>query len=117
MKKTIFFGCPLDGVERHEAIQEKLALMGFKHGVDDFHNTFIRIIHSMFKPHQGNFFLNGCMPFVTIQWTTEKDGLFHLKKSSLAFFNCTMFSRGERGATPHPGQRKSVPFSRALIAS
>ena len=27
-KKIVFFGCPLDGDERHESIQEKLSLMG-----------------------------------------------------------------------------------------
>jgi len=52
MKKTIFFGCPLDGDERHEAIQEKLALMGFKHGVDDPYEGIMEIVRQEVNPER-----------------------------------------------------------------
>ncbi len=50
--KIVFFGCPLDGDERHEAIQEKLALMGFKHGVDDPYEGIMEIVRQEVNPER-----------------------------------------------------------------
>jgi arginase family enzyme len=43
-KKVVFFGCPLDGDERHESIQEKLALKGIKGILDDPYEGIMGII-------------------------------------------------------------------------
>ncbi len=49
-RKIIFFGCPLDGDERHESIQEKLALKG-THGVlDDPYEGIMKIIRQEVNP-------------------------------------------------------------------
>ena len=47
-RKIIFFGCPLDGDERHESIQEKLSLMGVKE-VFPVGSTFEEIIQGIEK--------------------------------------------------------------------
>jgi arginase family enzyme len=50
MKKIVFFGCPLDADERHEAIQEKLSLMGLQHGVDDPYEGIMEIVRQEVEP-------------------------------------------------------------------
>lgn len=49
-RKIIFFGCPLDGDERHESIQEKLALIGVKKTVDDPYEGIMEIIRQEIDP-------------------------------------------------------------------
>jgi arginase family enzyme len=49
-RKVVFFGCPLDADERHEAIQEKLALMGFSHEVEDPYEGIMEIIRQEVSP-------------------------------------------------------------------
>jgi len=49
-KKIVFFGCPLDGDERHESIQEKLSLMGTPGVVDDPYEGIMEIIRQEFNP-------------------------------------------------------------------
>jgi len=49
-KKIIFFGCPLDGDERHESIQEKLSLMGTPGVVDDPYDGIMEIIRQEVNP-------------------------------------------------------------------
>ena len=49
-KKIIFFGCPLDGDERHESIQEKLSLMGTPGSVDDPYQGIMEIIRQEVNP-------------------------------------------------------------------
>ncbi len=49
-KKIIFFGCPLDGDERHESIQEKLSLMGTPGVVDDPYQGIMEIIRQEVNP-------------------------------------------------------------------
>jgi arginase family enzyme len=49
-KKIVFFGCPLDGDERHESIQEKLSLMGTPGVVDDPYEGIMEIIHQEVNP-------------------------------------------------------------------
>ena len=49
-KKIIFFGCPLDGDERHESIQEKLSLMGTPGVVDDPYEGIMKIIRQEVNP-------------------------------------------------------------------
>lgn len=43
-RKIIFFGCPLDGDERHESIQEKLVMKGVKEVFDDPYDGIMEII-------------------------------------------------------------------------
>jgi len=43
-KKIIFFGCPLDGDERHESIQEKLVLKRIRGIIDDPYEAIMEII-------------------------------------------------------------------------
>lgn len=43
-KKVVFFGCPLDGDERHESIQEKLALIGAQKGLSDPYEGVMEIL-------------------------------------------------------------------------
>ena len=52
MKKTIFFGCPLDGDERHDSIQEKLALKGFKGAFDDPYEGIMEIVRQEVNPER-----------------------------------------------------------------
>ena len=49
-KKIVFFGCPLDGDERHESIQEKLALKGIKGIFDDPYDGLMEIIRQELNP-------------------------------------------------------------------
>jgi len=49
-RKIIFFGCPLDGDERHESIQEKLAFKGVKKAVDDPYEGIMEIIRQEIDP-------------------------------------------------------------------
>ncbi len=49
-KKVVFFGCPLDGDERHESIQEKLSLIGTSGVVDDPYEGIMRIIRQEVNP-------------------------------------------------------------------
>ena len=49
-KKIVFFGCPLDGDERHESIQEKLSLIGTSGVVDDPYEGIMRIIRQEVNP-------------------------------------------------------------------
>ena len=49
-KKIIFFGCPLDGDERHDSIQEKLALKGFKGAFDDPYEGIMEIVRQEISP-------------------------------------------------------------------
>jgi arginase family enzyme len=49
-KRIIFFGCPLDGDERHESIQEKLSLMGTPGVVDDPYQGIMEIIRQEVNP-------------------------------------------------------------------
>jgi arginase family enzyme len=49
-KKIVFFGCPLDGDERHESIQEKLALKGIKGITDDPYEGIMGIIRQEVNP-------------------------------------------------------------------
>jgi len=49
-KKIVFFGCPLDGDERHESIQEKLPLMGTPGVVDDPYEGIMKIIRQEVNP-------------------------------------------------------------------
>jgi arginase family enzyme len=49
-KKIIFFGCPLDGDERHESIQEKLDLKGVKEVFDDPYDGVMEIIRQEVDP-------------------------------------------------------------------
>jgi arginase family enzyme len=51
-KKVIFFGCPLDGDERHESIQEKLSLMGIHGGIDDPYEGIMEIIRREVDPER-----------------------------------------------------------------
>ena len=52
MKKTIFFGCPLDGDERHDSIQEKLALKEFKGAFDDPYEGIMEIVRQEVNPER-----------------------------------------------------------------
>jgi arginase family enzyme len=49
-KKIIFFGCPLDGDERHESIEEKLSLMGTPGVVNDPYEEIMKIIRQQINP-------------------------------------------------------------------
>ena len=49
-KKVVFFGCPLDGDERHESIQEKLSLMGIHGSIDDPYDGIMEIIRREVDP-------------------------------------------------------------------
>lgn len=49
-KKVVFFGCPLDGDERNEAIQEKITLKGAKGVVDDPYDGIMEIIRQEIDP-------------------------------------------------------------------
>lgn len=49
-KKVVFFGCPLDGDERHESIQEKLSLLGIPGGIDDPYEGVMEIIRQEVNP-------------------------------------------------------------------
>ena len=49
-KKIVFFGCPLDGDERHESIQEKLALKEVKGILDDPYDGIMEIIRREVDP-------------------------------------------------------------------
>jgi arginase family enzyme len=49
-KKIVFFGCPLDGDERHESIQEKIALKGIKGIIDDPYKAIMEIIRQEVNP-------------------------------------------------------------------
>jgi hypothetical protein len=49
-KKIVFFGCPLDGDERHESIQEKLALKGVKEVFDDPYDGIMEILRQEVNP-------------------------------------------------------------------
>lgn len=49
-KKIVFFGCPLDGDERHESIQEKLALKGVKGLLDDPYEGIMEITRQEMNP-------------------------------------------------------------------
>jgi arginase family enzyme len=49
-EKIVFFGCPLDGDERHESIQEKLALKGVKGILDDPYEGIMEIIRQEVNP-------------------------------------------------------------------
>ncbi len=49
-RKIIFFGCPLDGDERHESIQEKLSLMGIRGPIDDPYEGIMEIIRREVDP-------------------------------------------------------------------
>ena len=49
-KKIVFFGCPLDGDERHESIEEKLALKGVKGIFDDPYDGIMEIIRREVDP-------------------------------------------------------------------
>jgi arginase family enzyme len=51
-KKIVFFGCPLDGDERHESIQEKLALKGIQGGFDDPYHGIMEIIRQEIDPER-----------------------------------------------------------------
>ena len=50
MKKIVFFGCPLDGDERHESIQEKVALKGIRGTFDDPYDGIMEIIRQEVNP-------------------------------------------------------------------
>ncbi len=43
-RKVVFFGCPLDVDERHESIQEKLALIGNQNGLSDPYEGIMEIL-------------------------------------------------------------------------
>ncbi len=49
-RKVVFFGCPLDGDERHESIQEKLALIGNPKGPDDPYEGVMEILRKEIDP-------------------------------------------------------------------
>jgi arginase family enzyme len=49
-KKVVFFGCPLDGDERHESIQEKLSLMGIQESISDPYEGVMEIIRREVDP-------------------------------------------------------------------
>ncbi len=49
-KKIVFFGCPLDGDERHESIQEKLVLKEIQGGFDDPYDGLMEIIRQELNP-------------------------------------------------------------------
>jgi arginase family enzyme len=49
-KKIIFFGCPLDGDERYESIQEKLSLIETPGVVDDPYEGIMKIIRQEVNP-------------------------------------------------------------------
>jgi arginase family enzyme len=49
-RKVVFFGCPLDGDERHESIEEKLALKGVKGIIDDPYDGIMKIIRQEVNP-------------------------------------------------------------------
>jgi arginase family enzyme len=49
-KKVVFFGCPLDGDERHESIQEKLSLMGIQESISDPYEGVMEIIRREVNP-------------------------------------------------------------------
>ena len=51
-RKVVFFGCPLDGDERHESIQEKLSLIGTPGVVDDPYEGIMRIIRQEVNPER-----------------------------------------------------------------
>src|SRR4030066_989054 len=50
LKKIGFFGCPLDGDERHESIQEKLVLKGVAGVLDDPYHGIMEIIRQEVNP-------------------------------------------------------------------
>jgi arginase family enzyme len=50
MKKIIFFGCPLDADERHESIQEKLALIGTHRTIEDPYEGIMEIVRHEMDP-------------------------------------------------------------------
>jgi len=50
MKKIIFFGCPLDADERHESIQEKLALIGAHRTIEDPYEGIMEIVRHEIDP-------------------------------------------------------------------
>jgi len=49
-RRFIFFGCPLDGDERHESIQEKLTLIGTPKGVEDPYEGVMEILRNEIQP-------------------------------------------------------------------
>ncbi|MGZ3605672.1 MAG: arginase family protein [Thermodesulfobacteriota bacterium] len=49
-RKVVFFGCPLDGDERHESIQEKLSLMGIQGSIGDPYEGIMEIIRREVDP-------------------------------------------------------------------
>ncbi|NWG02582.1 MAG: arginase family protein [Syntrophaceae bacterium] len=49
-KKIIFLGCPLDGDERHDSIQEKLALKGARGVLDDPYDGIMEILRQEADP-------------------------------------------------------------------
>ncbi len=49
-KKVVFFGCPLDGDERHGSIEEKLALIGNTPRIDDPYEGIMEILRQEIKP-------------------------------------------------------------------
>jgi arginase family enzyme len=49
-EKVVFFGCPLDGDERHESIQEKLALIGMRRRIEDPYEGIMEIIRREVDP-------------------------------------------------------------------
>ncbi len=49
-KKVVFFGCPLDGDERHESIQEKLSLMEIHGRIEDPYDGIMEIIRREVDP-------------------------------------------------------------------
>jgi arginase family enzyme len=49
-KKIIFFGCPLDGDERHESIKEKLSLMETPGVINDPYEEIMKIIRQEVNP-------------------------------------------------------------------
>jgi len=49
-RKIVFFGCPLDGDERHESIQEKLALKGAEEAFDDPYDGMMEILRREIEP-------------------------------------------------------------------
>lgn len=49
-RRFIFFGCPLDGDERYESIQEKLALIGTQKSVSDPYEGVMEILRNEIHP-------------------------------------------------------------------
>ncbi|MGB9627433.1 MAG: arginase family protein [Thermodesulfobacteriota bacterium] len=49
-EKIIFFGCPLDGDERYESIQEKLAFIGTQNGLSDPYEGVMEILRKEIGP-------------------------------------------------------------------